>query len=58
MTMEKILKAWKKITCDNRKEKSRKLQKDSMWNKVDGWLSDLKEEKSKKIDKKDIQLNY
>ena len=56
--MEKILKAWKKITCDNRKERSRKQQKDSMWNKVDGWLSDLKEEKSKKIDKKDIQLNY
>ena len=50
------MKAWKEITCDNKKEKIRKQQKDLMWGKVNGWLADLKEEKSKKIihKKKDI----
>ena len=55
MTTEKILKAWKEITSNNKKERSRKQHKDVMWGKVNGWLDDLKIEKSKKfIDKKDL----
>ena len=45
MTCERIMKAWKEITVEEKKERMKKQQKDMMWTKVNGWLAEYKDKK-------------
>ena len=39
------MRAWKQFCSEEKKEKVKKSQKDVMWKKVNGWLSEYSEQK-------------
>lgn len=40
--------AWKVYVVEEKKEKLKRQQKEQMWDKVNGWLNEYKENKDKR----------